>query len=456
MKISVSSLGRLLDFPDVHYERSFSFLKFLWNFKRPPMRPFMIILAAIVLPFSLLGQSILRMPENNLQLKSVRESKVRLDSVIITREPPNSREKIHYLYTPEGYNTKCVHYDFKDTTNQWVQTSIDSCTYDLNGRLTSWFIDGGKNNGDNMREFTYDPLGNLSTAITYQRSISDGSKWDGIFKEVFTYDKSKNITTIFKHDGLNSDDWYQTEKWDLYYLPDGRIEKILGYNCGGAYCDHSVDTVRFSYDAPNNISFIIDKALLDWPTPWVEIFKSEYSYDLNLQVIGWIHYNAWEGDGILRPDRRSEFIIDFLFNTRELILPYVFHDYSLERYLSWSLYWNVLFDYKIDERINYSGTGSVYNRIKYYYSNQTITGFKENAQGKSVVYPNPAKDFINFYVGSTHEPAKIEIYNNLGKMVMIDDLLPGKQISVKHLQRGFYIYKLSSQNTVETGKIILQ
>gem|GEM_PF-1744919 len=420
------------------------------------MRPFMIILTAIVVPFSLLGQFNLRMPENNSNLKSVRESMVRLDSVIITREPPNSWEKIHYLYTTEGYNTKCVHYYFKDTTKQWVQTAIDSCTYDLNGRLTSWFIDGGKNNGDNMREFTYDPLGNLSTAITYQRSISDGSKWDGIFKEVFTYDKSKNITTILKYNKVITDEWFEAEKWDLYFLPDGRIEKILGYNCGGTYCDHSVDTVRFSYDATKNISFIIDKALLDWPTPWVEIFKSEYSYDLNLEVIYWIHYNAWEGDGILRPDRRSEFIIDFPFNTRELILPYVFHDYSIERYLSWSLYWNVLLDYKIDERINYSGIGSVYNRIKYYYSNQTITGFKENAQGKSVVYPNPATDFINFHVGNTFEPARIEIYNNLGKMVMIDDIIPGKQISAKHLQRGFYIYKLSFQNKVETGKIILQ
>ncbi len=324
------------------------------------------------------------------------------------------------------------------------------------GILTSWFIDGGKNKGDDMREFTYDSTGNLLTVITYQRGVSEGSKWDEIFKEVFTYDKSKNITTILKYNKVIMDEWYEAEKWDLYFLPDGRIEKILGYNCGGAYCDHSVDTVKFSYDANKNISFIIDKALLDWPTPWVEILKSEYSYDFNTEVIGWIHSNAYAGDGILRPDWKSEFIIDYPYNTRELMLPYVFHDYSLERYLEWSLYWNVLLDYKIDERINYSGAGSLYNRIKYYYSNQTITGFKENAQGKSVVYPNPATDFINFHVGNTFEPARIEIYNNLGKMVMIDDIIPGKQISVKHLQRGFYIYKVSFQNSVMTGKIILQ
>jgi len=423
------------------------------------MRPFMIILTAIVVPFSLLGQFNLRMPENNSNLKSVRESMVRLDSVIITREPPNSWEKIHYLYTTEGYNTKCVHYYFKDTTKQWVQTAIDSCTYDLNGRLTSWFIDGGKNNGDNMREFTYDPLGNLSTAITYQRSISDGSKWDGIFKEVFTYDKSKNITTILKYNKVITDEWFEAEKWDLYFLPDGRIEKILGYNCGGTYCDHSVDTVRFSYDATKNISFIIDKALLDWPTPWVEIMKNEYSYDFNLNVITWINSNAFEGDGILRPEWKSIFTTDNSIRNQELILPYVFHDYSIERYLSWSLYWNVLLDFKINERINYNynaGQSVLYNRIKYYYSDVNITGIEKTINQEVCVYPNPASDFITINFSRINEPAILEFYDSQGKMVMIDDLLPGKQISVKHLQRGFYIYKLSFQNTVETGKIILQ
>lgn len=420
------------------------------------MRALMIILAAILGPFLLLGQSNLKMPENNSQPKSIRESNVKLDSVIITREPSGSREKIHYLYTPEGYNIKCFHYYFNDSNNLWEQSAIDSCTYDSNGKLTSWFVDGGKYNGDNMREFTYDSLGNLSTVITYQREIAEGSKWDGIFKEVFVTDKSKNITTIFKLNGMNTDDWNSGEKWDLYFLPDGRIEKILGYNCGGAYCDHSVDTVRFSYDANKNISVITDKVFIDWPTPWVELIKNEYSYDFNSKVITWINFNAYGGDGILRPEWKSEFIIDFPYNIHELILPYVFYDYSLERYLNWSLYWNVLLDYKIDELINYSGAGSLYNRIKYYYSNQTITGIKESTQEKVDVYPNPATDFINFHVGTTLEPAKIEIYDNQGKLVMIEDIITRKQISVKQLQRGFYIYKVSFQNSVMTGKIILQ
>jgi len=422
------------------------------------MKAFLITLGLVFVLSTLPGQTNKKPSDNSAVLNSS-TTKIRLDSVIITREPSGSREKIHYLYTPEGYNTKCVHYYFITSTNQWEQSSIDSCTYDLNGKLTSWFIDGGKNNGDNMREFTYDPLGNLSTAITYQRSISDGSKWDGIFKEVFTYDKSKNITTILKYNKVITDEWFEAEKWDLYFLPDGRIEKILGYNCGGTYCDHSVDTVRFSYDATKNISFIIDKALLDWPTPWVEIMKNEYSYDFNLNVITWINSNAFEGDGILRPEWKSIFTTDNSIRNQELILPYVFHDYSIERYLSWSLYWNVLLDFKINERINYNynaGQSVLYNRIKYYYSDVNITGIEKTINQEVCVYPNPASDFITINFSRINEPAILEFYDSQGKMVMIDDLLPGKQISVKHLQRGFYIYKLSFQNTVETGKIILQ
>ena len=115
------------------------------------MKAFLITLGLVIVYSTLPGQTNKTFTDGSPHLKSVRESKVTLDSVIITREPPHPREKIHYLYTPEGYNTKCVHYYFIDSTNKWEQTVIDSCTYDSNGKLTSWFIDVGKYNGDKMR-----------------------------------------------------------------------------------------------------------------------------------------------------------------------------------------------------------------------------------------------------------------------------------------------------------------
>jgi len=134
-----------------------------------------------------------------------------------------------------------------------------------------------------------------------------------------------------------------------------------------------------------------------------------------------------------------------------LILPYVFYNNPRTHYFEWYYTWNFLLDFKIIERTNTS-----YWNVKYYYSEQTITGIKENTQKKVDVYPNPATDFINLHVGTTLDPAKIEIYDSQGKLVMTEDIIPGKQISVKHLQRGLYIYKVSFQDTILTGKIILQ
>lgn len=397
------------------------------------MRPFMIILATILFPFSLLGQSNLRMPEKNLQLKSVKESKVRLDSTVTIRESTGSKEKMHFLYDSEGHNTECINYDFDKSTSKWVQSGTETCTYDSAWNLTSVITDGQYKHKE---EFNYDKTGNLQTVIYYQQDNS--SNWYEIFRDEYEHDIFQNKIYAVIHIG---------EHCIFYFDNEGKIKNVRWAE---------TDSLEFRYDLNGNIKskthFFNDPPLC----PFVISEKDEYFYDdINNSVSSKSSsstLSGWCPDGTLFLSRESKYLYDKGVKLKDLILPYVFNFDPFSHYGGWSNTWNFLLDFKITERINYHNN----QRIKYYYSDQAITGINENTQGKSVVYPNPATDFINLSVGNTLEPAKIEVYNNLGKMVMIDDLLPGKQISVKHLQRGFYIYKLSSQNTVETGKIILQ
>lgn len=70
------------------------------------------------------------------------------------------------------------------------------------------------------------------------------------------------------------------------------------------------------------------------------------------------------------------------------------------------------------------------------------------------VYPNPAKDYISITLDNI---SKIELYNSLGIKVLIkENISKNEKINISHLNRGYYILKVSQNNNVKTIRIIKQ
>lgn len=356
-------------------------------------------------------------------LTFIKESKVRLDSIITIRESTGSKEKMHFLYNSEGYNTKCIHYFFTDSIKKWELSKIDSCTYDSAWNLTSVITDG-----QIKEEFTYDRNGKLLTR-TYDS------------KDEYVYDKDpKKIFAVI----------FGGENCIFYFDSLGKIRNVRWAE---------TDSLEFEYNINGNITsrshFFHDPPLC----PLVISEKDEYFYDgINKSIISKSSsspFSGWCPDGTLNLTRESKYLYDKGFKMKDLILPYVFNFNPSSHYLGWSYIWNFLLDFKITERINYSGTGSLYNRIKYFYSDQTVTGAKELPEKVIRLYPNPASAHITIDFDGFQGPAILELFNGHGQSMMKKSVSNGNSLSVDHLPRGLYLYRLHLADTVQNGSVIL-
>jgi hypothetical protein len=71
-----------------------------------------------------------------------------------------------------------------------------------------------------------------------------------------------------------------------------------------------------------------------------------------------------------------------------------------------------------------------------------------------MVYPNPASDHV-FVKWDGFRQLSLEVYQVTGAKAMELLVYPGKEISISHLQKGIYIYKLlNNRQIVHSGKLI--
>lgn len=71
------------------------------------------------------------------------------------------------------------------------------------------------------------------------------------------------------------------------------------------------------------------------------------------------------------------------------------------------------------------------------------------------LHPNPVSDFLYFYTNSS-EQTKFKLFDISGKNILVKTLSNNSSIDIQHLQNGMYIYYISSDNQIKTGKIIKQ
>ena len=72
------------------------------------------------------------------------------------------------------------------------------------------------------------------------------------------------------------------------------------------------------------------------------------------------------------------------------------------------------------------------------------------------LYPNPAKDVLNFKVKSEMEVKSISIYNTLGQIIMTTIHAENGEINVSNLQSGNYFIKVFTDKGSSTAKFIKQ
>jgi YD repeat-containing protein len=361
-------------------------------------------------------------------------TKIRLDSTITYWESSGEKDKIHFIYNSIDLNTEAIVYDFDNIKKDWKYSAIEKCTYDSVGHLTSVISDWGY---QHKKVFKYDKNGYLSSKILYQKYNESSDDWYAIFNEEYRFDTLRN------------------EIYAIIYIGEHCI----------FYCDENwnplnvkwaeADSLEFKYNSQGDI---ISKDHYDKESrPIVKSEREEYAYETNQNSITHSYYisSIFPLGGDLVFSRKIEYFYDNKYRREDLVLPYVFDDYSADRYMGEDRYFNALLNYKIDERINYASQINSQTRVKYYYSDQTVTGAKELPVKEIRIYPNPATSDITIYFDGIQGPAIFELFNDQGQSVMKKSVSRGNSVSVNHLPRGLYLYKLHLPDKMKTGKILL-
>lgn len=88
-----------------------------------------------------------------------------------------------------------------------------------------------------------------------------------------------------------------------------------------------------------------------------------------------------------------------------------------------------------------------------------LTGTEEGFEQMSkqiLVYPNPAKDKVNFVFGLYHD-LEISIFNLVGELILIEDYNSSATLDISRFPAGSYIYKITGENGFfEEGKLVKQ
>jgi hypothetical protein len=84
-------------------------------------------------------------------------------------------------------------------------------------------------------------------------------------------------------------------------------------------------------------------------------------------------------------------------------------------------------------------------------------GVDTNTENRTVnIYPNPSDDLINIEVGEKHH-ATIEIYNVSGRLVYSKELNSKvEKIDLSGFSRGMYLVKVSQEQDVKVGKVVVK
>lgn len=73
-----------------------------------------------------------------------------------------------------------------------------------------------------------------------------------------------------------------------------------------------------------------------------------------------------------------------------------------------------------------------------------------------LLYPNPAKEILTLQ-SEKSVPYNVEVYDTMGQLIERDNVNANGNITVSHLKRGFYIFKIFDKNQlVQIQKIVLQ
>ncbi len=345
--------------------------------------------------------------------------------------------KVEHRFNINSKELFRIDYRWDETENLWGEVKKETYSYDEkeNLILTSlfnwdnvayeWIFDTDKS----KTEFTYNEKGEIAKRIDSAWD-NDKGKWRITNRSEYTYDNEGRQVLVI------SSDWNEeSSEWDYF------SKKELSFDEVGKY---TLD-VEYTWDAETKDWKI--KRFNEWN---FDSFRNEI---LNANLV-WLGYNY--------TGRKTERIYDENKNVL-MLSSYNWND-NFKQWIGQSKFEKVFNPFgNLSVNLNYSwdNIGNEWqkkSRETYYYSEDIVQEVSRTVdiEENVIIYPNPASSFIVFEKGEGVNISVVELYDLSGKKVIAEKLPKNKQLSVAHLKRGIYLWKLFTESKEFTGKVIIQ
>jgi hypothetical protein len=385
------------------------------------------------------------------------------------KEPQNKTE---YNYNPGGYLTAYHSFDWDTiaTVVQWVETYKTLYSYNANNWVSQNLVyvydtDSAKLVASSKTQFTYDTQGNILTQISssWNTELND---WEQSSKTVNTFDSKNNMLTSEYSINMGGVTWMVYSSYMYSYDSQNRLleevdyrldymtqhliyssKDVYTYNSGGDniltisskwQANAWVNDWRDEYTYDSNHRLLTYKEF-DWDLvsgSWKPYWSEEITYDTNGNAILAI-YNDGDGAGGWVKDSKMEITYNNSYNSSDLLFPYM---YGINFSNSFGKMVTNFTDYQWK-----NGQWRYDTKTTFYYSPINITSADIIGGTTFMVYPNPAKDYLNVYSDSDL-PHEVSLFNLVGNMVLQKQFNNQIILSVGNLPSGIYLIRIKSSD----------
>lgn len=327
-------------------------------------------------------------------------------------------------------------YSWESTTDSWIYFSMEKPEYNEYGHiiLASYYEWDNENkewkfiHDINSWEYEYDAGDKMTSKIKSQWKAYE-QIMERTVKFEYEYDEQDRQIMMqqFAWDP-------EMNKWKPY------LRKIIGYDEAGR---SNLDT-----------DYLWNFSLNDWKMQreyrWAYDDNSRLIMNSNLSLYGENFYSGSKSEVLYNDYGRTQMRADYFWDMNinawagSSKKEYTYYDENLT-YREVNFRWDAA-----EEDWQY------YNRRTWYYTFDNVKVADDDviAENGLKLYPNPADGHIRINLAFHGMPAKLELFTMGGQKILSQTVINDEPVSINHLTQGVYLYRVTQDQKLYTGKII--
>jgi len=367
--------------------------------------------------------------------------------------------KTDFSYDINGNTSQMIREEWDEGTSAWIPTDKVEYSYDANDNLVqiiqyewnkslSQFINSVK------MDFTLNESG-LETQLLVSSWVTDPGSWVEAWKYEYNYDANDLmlVETEYAWDEGTSD-WVLSWKAEYTYNENDKlsIKEEFNWDSGTSLWINFWKST-LSYNASGNVIQQLDSTYLEPGGPWQERWTAEYTFDEQNNPLTEI-YSQWdENTSMLVLTSKWEYIYENETLLSDLMAPP----------LNWFIpdYRQQIVNQPLADIIKYynvdiSAYEIIYQVVYYYNPPGFPLGIGSESSPLASIYPNPAHEYITFDFAGEYHQVIFELFDLTGRSLLLKQVENGERLNLEEYQSGIYLYRISGDEQIQTGKLMIK